>query len=130
MNYIHDFAEPPIKDNGYETLGIGTSKYSHVNARVTVELNCFYRCNGEVECIFNKSSENTCRHNIFSECQGKLTLRHGDRNLVEANFFIGSNVSRTDGVRVINAEQGELRLYTDLYLPVSFTRRPYLRSVR
>ena len=51
MNYIHDFAEPPIKDNGYETLRKGTSKYSHVNARVTVKHNCFYRCNGEVECI-------------------------------------------------------------------------------
>ena len=94
-NYIHDFAEPQIKDNGYATLRIGTSKYSHVNARVTVEYNCFYRCNVEVECISNKSSENTCRHNTSIECQGKLTLHHGDRNLVEANFFIGSNVSRT-----------------------------------
>ena len=37
------------------------------------------------------------------ECEGGLVLRHGNRNLIEGNVFLGNGKPHTGGVRVINA---------------------------
>jgi poly(beta-D-mannuronate) lyase len=75
-----------------------------LNSRTVVEENYFYRCNGEGEIISNKSCENVYRANTFVECEGALTLRHGNRCTVEGNFFLGNKARLTGGVRVIGED--------------------------
>ncbi len=87
--------------NGQEILRIGDSSTSMTTAGVTVEGNFFERCNGEIEIISNKSCGNIYRNNLFLECRGMLTLRHGNNCLVEGNYFIGNGVTSTGGIRII-----------------------------
>jgi len=99
------FGNRPIgPDNGWETIRIGTSSESGTNAKVIVESNYFYKCDGEIEIISSKSNENVYRNNTFEECNGQLTLRHGKRNVIEGNFFLGNGVSGSSGVRVIDRD--------------------------
>ena len=99
-NYFGE--RPPLGHNGGETIRIGTSNHSESSSQTTVENNFFQRCNGEIEIISNKSGDNVFRENLFFECQGTLTLRHGDRALVEKNVFLGNNKPETGGIRIIN----------------------------
>ncbi len=94
-----------LGSNGGETLRIGTSHYCMYNSNTTVESNYFDRCNGEVEVISNKSGQNVYRYNTFKDSQGTLTIRHGNETLIDKNFFFGSGLAHTGGIRVINAEQ-------------------------
>ena len=89
--------------NGGETIRIGISTFSRTSSRTVVEENFFDKCNGEVEIISVKSCDNLISRNTFYECEGGLVLRHGNRNTVTENFFIGNNRENTGGVRVINA---------------------------
>lgn len=107
----HFGPRPPLGFNGGETIRVGDSTTSQVNARCVVEENLFTACNGEVEIISNKSCENIYRHNTFFGCEGTLTLRHGHRNVVEANFFLGGGRPNTGGVRVINEDQRVVNNY-------------------
>ena len=97
--------------NGGETIRIGTSSRSMLNSRTLVEENYFYRCNGEGEIISNKSCENVYRANTFVECEGALTLRHGNRCTVQGNFFLGNRARLTGGVRVIGEDHKVLNNY-------------------
>ncbi len=90
--------------NGQEIIRIGTSTYSMQNAGVVVSDNFFEHCNGEIEIISNKSCENIFTNNLFYECVGMLTLRHGNRCTVEGNYFFGSGISNTGGVRIIGED--------------------------
>ena len=92
---------PRLGKNGGETIRIGDSKSSMQKADCVVEGNLFSRCDGETECISNKSCGNVYRGNWFHETQGTLTLRHGHDCLVEGNTFIGGTRGQTGGVRVI-----------------------------
>ncbi len=96
---------PILGSNGGETLRIGTSHYSLKNSKTLVEDNYFERCNGEHEIISNKSCQNTFRNNTFLECQGTLTMRHGNETLVENNYFFGNKKANTGGIRIINESQ-------------------------
>lgn len=87
--------------NGCETIRIGDSGQSGQVSRTTVAHNLFEGCNGEAEIITNKSCENYFRANTFRKCRGALTLRHGNRSVVEGNFFLGEGEKDTGGVRVI-----------------------------
>lgn len=89
--------------NGGETMRIGNSTYSRTSSNTIIENNFFDRCNGEVEIISVKSCDNIIRGNTFWECEGNVVMRHGNRNLVEDNRFIGNDKPLTGGVRVINA---------------------------
>ncbi len=91
-------------ENGWETIRIGTSDTSMSNSITTVEYNLFTRVDGEIEIISNKSGENIYRYNTFHESRGTLTLRHGDRCLVEGNYFLGGFLGETGGVRVIGRD--------------------------
>lgn len=96
------FGPRPVGDgNGFETIRIGTSSRSHLESQTLVEGNYFEACNGEIEVISNKSCGNIYRSNIFDSCEGQLTLRHGDRCIVENNSFYGGTASKPSGVRVI-----------------------------
>ncbi|WP_400077438.1 polysaccharide lyase 6 family protein [Winogradskyella sp. R77965] len=93
---------PDLGENGGETIRIGTSTNSMKSSKTIVEYNTFKQCDGEIEIISNKSGDNIFRNNLFVESQGTLTLRHGNNALVENNVFLGNNVSRTGGIRIIN----------------------------
>lgn len=104
---------PILGSNGGETMRIGTSHYSLTNSNTTVEYNYFDRCNGEHEIISNKSCQNTFRYNTFHECQGTLTMRHGNETLVESNYFFGNGKSNTGGIRIINESQRVINNYCE-----------------
>src|SRR5262249_53093717 len=97
----HFGPRPPLGFNGGETIRVGTSNVSRNVSRTLVENNLFEKCDGEVECISNKSCENVYRHNTFLGCSATLCLRPGDRCLVEGNFFLGEHVRGSGGVRII-----------------------------
>jgi len=101
----HFGPRPRLGSNGGETIRIGTSHVSKQNSNTIVEGNFFEHCNGEVEIISVKSCENRIVNNTFFECEGSVVLRHGDRNDVEGNYFIGNAKPFTGGIRVINEGQ-------------------------
>jgi poly(beta-D-mannuronate) lyase len=92
---------PRLGKNGGEIIRIGDSDTSMQDANCVVHGNIFEKCDGEVECISNKSCGNEYKWNTFLECQGTLTLRHGNRCLVEGNWFDGRHRKFTGGIRII-----------------------------
>ncbi len=102
-NYFAD--RPEGNGNGFETIRIGTSAESLSDSFTTVQNNLFERVDGEIEIISGKSGNNTYRYNTFRESAGTLTLRQGNNNLVEGNFFLGEGKQDAGGVRVIGENQ-------------------------
>lgn len=105
--------------NGAETMRIGTSQQSYLSSNTVVEDNLFEQCNGEVEVISVKSSDNIIRRNTLLECEGVVALRHGRRNLVEQNYFIGNNRRNTGGVRIVDANH---RVVGNVFYQLAGTR--------
>ncbi|RYZ24531.1 MAG: hypothetical protein EOO16_00055 [Chitinophagaceae bacterium] len=93
---------PNLGSNGGETIRVGTSQSSLSSSRTQIRNNWFEHCDGEVEIVSIKSCDNVVRNNTFFESAGVVALRHGHRNLVEGNSFIGNRKPNTGGVRVIN----------------------------
>ncbi|MEX0745971.1 MAG: endo-1,3-alpha-glucanase family glycosylhydrolase [Phycisphaeraceae bacterium] len=96
------------KNNGYETIRIGDSSKQTFDMACIVERNYFYQAikaddAGEMEIISNKSRGNIYRNNVFEDCDGQLTLRHGQACVVEGNWFLGTGGKRQSGVRVIGS---------------------------
>ena len=94
-----------LGSNGGETMRIGTSHHSLKNSNTLVEDNYFEVCSGELEIISSKSCQNTYRNNSMYECQGTLTMRHGNETLVENNYIFGNGKPNTGGIRIINETQ-------------------------
>ncbi len=90
--------------NGHEMMRIGTSARNTISAQVVVENNLFQNCDGEIEIISNKSSDNIYRYNTFRNCAGTLTLRHGSGATVDGNFILGEGKNRSGGIRVVDAD--------------------------
>jgi poly(beta-D-mannuronate) lyase len=101
IDHNHFGHRPPLRRNGGETIRIGYSWQQTNNSRTLVERNLFERCDGEIEIISSKSCENVYRGNTFLDSAGFLTLRHGDRCVVDANFFLGRDKRGSGGVRII-----------------------------
>lgn len=101
----HNYFGPRSRmgSNGGETMRVGTSAYSLSPAYTTISHNYFERCNGEVEIVSIKSTDNFIDSNVFDACEGVLTMRHGNGNKVRGNYFLGRNKPFTGGIRVINA---------------------------
>ena len=95
----------PTDTNGFETIRVGTSDHSQSNSFTTVENNVFEHTDGEIEAISNKSGSNTFRDNTFRDVAATLTLRHGNDNRVEGNFFLGENTNNSGAIRVIGERQ-------------------------
>ncbi len=108
-NYFGE--RPLLGKNGGETIRIGDSSNSMRSANCIIENNLFEHCDGETECISNKSCDNIYRSNTFREVQGTLTLRHGNRCLVEKNIFLGNKRNQTGGIRVIGEDHRILNNY-------------------
>jgi hypothetical protein len=90
---------PDTHQNNCSAIQIGVSGRSLSPAHSLVESNLFLNCRGENENICNKSCENVYRFNTFGTNCTELSLRHGDRNIVYGNFFIGC-----DGLRVFGKD--------------------------
>ncbi|MDR0620073.1 MAG: polysaccharide lyase 6 family protein [Bacteroidales bacterium] len=89
--------------NGAETFRPGDSERSQLSAKCILRNNVFYRCDGEIEIVSLKSCDNIVSNNVFYECAGMVVCRHGHRNTVYGNVFIGNNKASCGGVRVINS---------------------------
>ncbi|WP_304582834.1 chondroitinase-B domain-containing protein [uncultured Alistipes sp.] len=103
IDHNHFAPRPVYGSNGAETIRVGTSQQALRSSNTLIEENLFERCDGEVEVVSIKSSDNIVRRNVFFESQGVLALRHGDRNLVEENLFVGNGIRNTGGIRIVNA---------------------------
>ncbi len=104
---------PVYPENGAETIRIGTSDWSMYDSFTTVEYNYFEECNGETEIISSKSCGNIYRYNTFKDCQGTLTLRHGNRCTVEGNFFLCGNKTNSGGIRIIGEDHKVINNYIE-----------------
>ncbi len=96
---------PDLGGNGGEIIRIGTSDWSMYDSYAKVENNIFDQCNGETEIISIKSGHNQISNNLFYECVGTLTFRHGNNSEASGNYFIGNKVRNTGGIRVIGENQ-------------------------
>lgn len=110
QNYHHIYrnyfgARPRLGSNGGETVRIGTSHVSMQNSNTILDGNYFEHCSGEVEIVSIKSCENRIINNTFFESEGSVVLRHGNRNEVSGNYFLGNHQPNTGGVRIINEGQ-------------------------
>jgi len=101
IDHNHFGPRQKLGKNGGETIRLGDSKTSMQTAACIVEHNLFEKCDGEAECISNKSCGNVYRFNTFKGVSGTLTLRHGNRCIVENNVFDGAGAKGAGGVRVI-----------------------------
>ena len=107
----HFLNRPVGNGNGFETIRIGDSNQSLSNSYTTVQNNLFERVDGEIEMISNKSGSNVIQYNTFRESAGTVTLRHGNDNRVEGNFFLGEGKSQTGAVRIIGERQTVVNNY-------------------
>jgi hypothetical protein len=104
-NFFNNF--PDTHENNCSAIQIGVSGRSMASAHSLVESNLFLNCHGENENICNKSCENTYRFNTFGEGCSELSLRHGNFNIVYANFFLGS-----EGVRIFGKDD---KIYSNYF---------------
>lgn len=99
--------------NGYETIQLMTVGNPRDpkggGTGNVIESNLFERCDGESEVISVKSNGNLLRGNTFSHCRGELVLRHGHRNVVDGNWFLGGG----GGVRLQGQDQVVINNYFD-----------------
>jgi poly(beta-D-mannuronate) lyase len=113
IDHNHFGPRPPLGKNGGETMRVGYSHQSMFSSGTVVEENLFDRCDGELEIISSKSCDNVYRNNTFLDCAGTLTLRHGNRCRVEANYFIAHHKKGSGGVRVIGEDHLVANNYID-----------------
>lgn len=104
IDHNHFGPRQKLGKNGGETIRIGDSKTSMQTAACVVEHNLFEKCDGEAECISNKSCGNLYRFNTFKGVSGTLTLRHGNACRVENNIFLGDKAKGSGGVRIIGED--------------------------
>ncbi len=90
--------------NGFETIRLGSSTYSHSSGFITVEDNLFENCDGESEIISVKCNDNILRRNTFLNCYGALTLRNCHRCTVEGNIFISQGKRGSTGIRLFGQD--------------------------
>jgi poly(beta-D-mannuronate) lyase len=113
IDHNHFGHRPPLRRNGGETIRVGYSHQSMNSSGTLVESNLFERCDGELEIISNKSCDNIYRSNTFLKCAGMFTLRHGNRCLVEGNYFLGYHTRGSGGIRVIGDDHTVVNNYID-----------------
>ncbi len=104
--------------NNAETIRLGDSSTSQSSCQTTISHNFFYSCDGETEIISIKSCDNIISNNTVYESQGGFVCRHGHRNTIHSNLFIGNNKSNCAGIRVIN--QGH-RIYNNYLQEIAGT---------
>lgn len=90
-NYFR--SNKPRITNEKESIRVGWSEMSESSGFTVIEFNYFEECNGDPEIISVKSCDNIVRHNTFTKSEGTVSLRHGNRNRVEGNYFFGGGAA-------------------------------------
>lgn len=101
----------PRAVNEQESIRIGWSNMSKSSGYTTVEYNLFEDCDGDPEIVSVKSCDNVVRHNTFLRSYGTLSLRHGDRNRIEGNYFFGGNKAIGTSPDGATLYTGGIRIY-------------------
>ena len=101
----------PRAVNEQESIRIGWSEMSASSGYTIVEHNLFEDCDGDPEIVSVKSSDNTIRHNTFLKSYGTLSLRHGNRNRVEGNYFFGGDKAIGTSPDGATLYTGGIRIY-------------------
>lgn len=113
----------PRAANEQESIRIGWSEMSMSSGFTIVEHNLFEDCDGDPEIISVKSCDNIIRHNTFRRSYGTLSLRHGNRNRVEGNYFFGGGKANGTFTSSSGAPQtlytGGIRIYGTDHLIVN-----------
>ncbi|MEJ6821085.1 MAG: chondroitinase-B domain-containing protein [Flavobacteriales bacterium] len=109
MNHFRN--NGPRAVNEQESIRIGWSDMSPSSGYTIVEHNLFENCDGDPEVVSVKSCDNIIRHNTFRSSYGSLSLRHGNRNLVEGNFFFGDNKPVGTSAAGSSLYTGGIRVY-------------------
>lgn len=104
IEYNHFKNMGPRAENEMEVIRVGWSAMSESDGFATISNNLFEECNGDPEIVSVKCNKNIISHNTFRRCQGTLSLRHGNKSVVEGNFFLGENASGTGGVRIYGSD--------------------------
>lgn len=91
IDHNHFKNNGPRAVNEQESIRIGWSEMSLSSGFTIVEHNLFEDCDGDPEIVSVKSCDNIIRHNTFRKSYGTLSLRHGNRNRVEGNYFFGED---------------------------------------
>ncbi|MFC1483419.1 chondroitinase-B domain-containing protein [Candidatus Neomarinimicrobiota bacterium] len=99
IDYNH-FRNIGPRSDEMETIRVGWSQMSMSSAFCVIEYNLFESCDGDPEIISVKTCDNIIRYNTFRRCQGTLSLRHGHRDIIEGNFFLGDGKAGTGGIRL------------------------------
>ncbi|MCB4808017.1 T9SS type A sorting domain-containing protein [Tamlana sp. 62-3] len=108
-NYFYN--NGPRATNEQESIRIGWSEMSQSSGYTTVEFNLFEDCDGDPEIISVKSCDNLIRHNTFLKSYGTLSLRHGNRNRVEGNYFFGDGKAIGSSSTGSSLYTGGIRIY-------------------
>ena len=83
--------------NGQESILAGLSRFSQKEQNIYIARNWFYRSDAEhSEVISVKGCNNIVEENLFQDCYGNLSLRHGKFNIVRRNFLIATDTSMED----------------------------------
>jgi len=85
--------------NGFETLQL-RNEDNRIQSKSIITQNYFQNCDGEIEMISIKSSDNIVSNNTIDKCKGTITLRSGFNNLIINNKFIQSNLKDAGGIRI------------------------------
>ena len=108
-NYFKD--NGPRAVNEQESIRIGWSEMSLSSGFTLVEHNLFENCDGDPEIVSVKSCDNTISHNTFVGSYGTLSLRHGNRNRVEGNYFFGNGKAIGTSPAGSTLYTGGIRIY-------------------
>lgn len=101
----------PRAVNEQESIRIGWSEMSQSSGFTIVEHNLFEDCDGDPEIVSVKSCDNIIRHNTFKSSYGTLSLRHGNRNRVEGNYFFGNGKAIGTSPAGSTLYTGGIRIY-------------------
>lgn len=111
IDYNYFKNNSPRADNEQESIRIGWSEMSLSSGFTIVEHNLFEDCDGDPEIVSVKSCDNIIRHNTFLRSYGTLSLRHGNRNRVEGNYFFGGDKPIGTSATGSNLYTGGIRIY-------------------
>ncbi len=113
----------PRAVNEQESIRIGWSEMSLSSGFTIVEQNLFENCDGDPEIVSVKSCDNIVRHNTFRSSYGTVSLRHGNRNRIEGNYFFGNgkdvgtspsgSTLYTGGIRIYGTDHLIINNYMD-----------------
>lgn len=116
IDHNHFRNNGPRAVNEQESIRIGWSNMSKSSGYTIVEYNLFEDCDGDPEIVSVKSCDNVVRHNTFLRSYGTVSLRHGNRNRIEGNYFFGGNkpvgsISYDGGITSTTLYTGGIRIY-------------------